>query len=100
MLLLCLVRTFKKIIHYHYLMKERLFIYLLCFFRATPMTYVSSQTRGRIRAAAASKSHSTPDPKCICNLYRSSRQHQILNPLSEDRDGTGILRDTSWVFYC
>ena len=32
------------------------------------------------------------DPSHICNLYHSSRQHQILNPLSEARDKTR----TSW----
>ena len=30
----------------------------------------------------------------ICNLYHSSRQHWILNPLSEARDQTHILTDT------
>ena len=31
----------------------------------------------------------------VCNLHHSSRQHRILNPLSEARDGTRILMDTS-----
>ena len=29
-----------------------------------------------------------PDASCICDLYRSLQQCQILNPLSEARDGT------------
>ena len=40
------------------------------------------------------------DPSCVCNLYCSSRQHQILNPLSEGRDQTSILMDNIWVCYC
>ena len=28
----------------------------------------------------------TQDPSCVCNLYHSSGQRQILNPLSEARD--------------
>ena len=29
----------------------------------------------------------------MCNLHRSPQQHQILNPLSEARDGICILMD-------
>ena len=39
----------------------------------------------------------TPDPRCVCDLHHSSWQCQILNPLSETRDQTGIRMDTSWV---
>ena len=38
----------------------------------------------------------TQDPSRICDLHHSSRQHQILNPLSEARDGTRVLMDASW----
>ena len=33
----------------------------------------------------------------VCNLHCSSQQCRILNPLSEPRDLTPILMDTSWV---
>ena len=33
----------------------------------------------------------------VCDLYHSSQQHQILNPLSKARDQICILMDTSWV---
>ena len=42
----------------------------------------------------------TPDPSHICDLHHSSRQRQILNPLSKARDRTHILMGTSWVHYC
>ena len=35
-----------------------------------------------------------PDLSCICHLYCSLQQYQILNPLSEARDQTCILMDT------
>ena len=37
------------------------------------------------------------DLRCICGLYYSSWQHQILNPLIEAEDGTHILMDPSQV---
>ena len=64
------------------------------------MTYVGSpQATGQIGATAAGlpHSHSKGDPSCICNLHCSSRQHQISNPLSEARDQTHVLMDTSQV---
>ena len=36
-----------------------------------------------------------PDPSRVCDLYHSSRQHWILNPLSEARDRIHVLMDTS-----
>ena len=41
----------------------------------------------------------TVDPRCVCDLHHSSQQHQIVNPVSEVRDWTCILMDTSWVCY-
>ena len=37
------------------------------------------------------------DLSCICNLHCSLWQRWILNPLSEARDQTCILMDTSWA---
>ena len=36
---------------------------------------------------------SMPDPSHVCDLNHSSRQRQILNPLSEAKDRTCILID-------
>ena len=41
----------------------------------------------------------TWDPSLICNLHHGSQQWQILNLLSEARDITHVLMDTSWVHY-
>ena len=40
-----------------------------------------------------------PDPTCVCDLHPSSWQCRILTPLSEARNGTRILMDTSQVRY-
>ena len=41
----------------------------------------------------------TPDPGPVCDLHHSSLKCQILNPLSEARDRTHVLMDTSWRCY-
>ena len=64
------------------------------FFRATHVAYGSSQS------GSLHHSHSKARSKPLCDLYHSSRQHQIFNPLSEARDQTHILTDTSQVHYC
>ena len=69
-------------------------------FRATPAACRSSQARGQIRSCSCQR---IPQPQqrriwaTSTNLGHSSRQCQILNPLSEARDGTQILMDTSLV---
>ena len=41
------------------------------------------------------------DPSHVFDLYHSSQQCRILNPLSEVRDRTQTLMDTSWIsFHC
>ena len=40
------------------------------------------------------------DPSCVCNLHHSSQQCWIPGPLSEARDRTYILMDTSWISFC
>ena len=42
----------------------------------------------------------TPDPSRVCELHHSSQQRQILNPLSEARDGTCNLMVPSWIHFC
>ena len=42
----------------------------------------------------------TGNPRCICDLHPSLRQHPILNPLSKARDQSWVLMDTSRVCYC
>ena len=41
-----------------------------------------------------------PDPSCIRDLHHSSRQHQILNPLSEFRDRICNLKVPSQIHFC
>ena len=74
---------------------------ILIFLRAASMAYGNLQARDRIRAAAAilPTATATRNPSCICDLHHSSQQCQILNWVSEAKDGTRILMDSSWVWY-
>ena len=40
------------------------------------------------------------DSSCVCDLYHSSWQCQIPDPLSEAKDGTCILMGTSQICFC
>ena len=42
----------------------------------------------------------TGDPSCACYLYHSSLQRWILNALSEAKDRTCGLMDTSQICFC
>ena len=78
-----------------------LFFFLLC--RAAPVAYGSSQAR-RIKLErqllANPTAIATPYPNCVCDLHHSSCQCQIHHPLSEARDQTCILMDTSQIRFC
>ena len=50
-----------------------------------------------LQLLAYTKATAMPDPSCICDLYHSSRHCQILNPLSEAKDGALVLMDPSQV---
>ena len=64
-----------------------------------PLAYGSSQTRGKNGTAAEpyATAMAMLDPSYICHLLHSLWQHWMLNPLSEARDQTHNLMDTSWV---
>ena len=40
------------------------------------------------------------DLSCVCDLYHSSWQHRIINPLSEARDWTHNIMVPSWIHFC
>ena len=49
-----------------------------------------------LQLQACTTATATPDLSRICNLHHSSQQCWILNPPSEARDRTCVLKDTSW----
>ena len=63
------------------------------------MAYGNSQARGGIVAAAASLHHSHSNARSDLHLRPQLMAMLILNLLSETRDRTCILMDTSRVHY-
>ena len=53
--------------------------------------------KSELQLQAYTTTTATRDLSCICDLHCSLWQFQILNPLSEARDQTLILMDTSQV---
>ena len=76
-----------------------LFIYLCCFL-GLQMLHMEVPRLG-VESELYLLAHTTvtamQDPSHVCNLHYSSWQRLILNPLSETRDRTCILMDTSQV---
>ena len=60
------------------------FLGLLLWHMEVPRLRVQSE----LQLLAYTTATATSDPSRVCDLHRSSRQHQILNPLREARDQT------------
>ena len=81
---------------FHNWLKYFFSFFFLNLFRAAPVAYGSSQARGPIRAAVASLHHSHSNARSKPHLWPTL---QLMAMLSEARDWTCILMDTSWVRY-
>ena len=55
--------------------------------------------KSELQLPAYTTATATRDPSRVCDLHHSTWQGQILNTLSEARDQTHNLMDTSWVCY-
>ena len=79
-----------------------LFILFYLLFRATLIAYGSSWLGVdlELQLPAYTTVTATWDLGHISDLHRSSQQGQILNPLSEAKDQTCVLMDTSQVHFC
>ena len=82
--------------HFWYFRQRFCWTFFLLSFRAAPAACRSSPARGQ----PAPQPQQCPDPSRVCDEPCSSRQRQILNPLSKARDWTRVLMVTSRVCYC
>ena len=56
--------------------------------------------QSELQLLAYARATAMQDLSHVCNLHHSSRQHQILNLLSEAKDPTCVLMDTSRIRFC
>ena len=74
--------------------------FCFCFSWATPAPCGSSQARGQMGATASGLCHSHGNARwelCLWPMLQLAAVPDHLHTLSEARDGTHILMDTSWV---
>ena len=75
------------------------FFFLFLFFFLGPhlqhMEVSWSEVKSELQLPVYATSTATQDPSCICNLCHSLQQCWILNPLSNPRDGTYMLTETT-----
>ena len=77
----------------------RNFKFFFCFLRLHPWHFEVSRlgVKLELRLPAYATATARPDLSHVCHLYHSLWQRQILYPLSEARDQTCILTDTSQI---
>ena len=79
------------------------FLFFFFFFLELHLGHIEVPRLGvkpELQLLAYTTATATRDPSCICNLHHSSWQFWVLNPLSEARDRTRTLVDTSQVHFC
>ena len=79
-----------------------LFFFFLAFLGLHPwdMEVPRLGVKLKLRLLAYATAIATADLSCICDPHHSSRQRQILNPLSKARDGTCNLTVPSQILFC
>ena len=70
-------------------------------FRAEFVAYLGSRARDPIQSCShwPTRGTGTPDLSLICDLHHCSWQQHILKPLSEVRDQTWVLMNTTHICY-
>ena len=81
-----------------------LFYFILFFcFLGPPLKHMEIPRLGvewELQLPAHTTATAMPDPSCVCNLQHSSWQRWIFNLLSQARDQTSVLMDTSQICFC
>ena len=86
--------------HHNYLWIVCLFVFSFLGLHPWHMEVPRLGVKSEPQLPAYTTATATPDLTHICNIYHSSRQPWIFNPLSEARDGTRNFMVPSWICFC
>ena len=92
-----------RLLRHVFLQDFSLFFFFFCILGLHPqhMEVPSLGVELKLQVLAHATATVTQDPSRVCDLYQSSQQGWIPNPLNKARDRTRNLMDTSWIrFYC
>ena len=93
--------NFKMVVVYNFNLFAGMRFLLVCFVFLGPYPQHMEVPRLRVKLElqlpAYTRATTTRDPNHICDLHHSSHQCQIVNPLSEARDWTHVLMDSSQI---
>ena len=70
-----------------------------CFLEPHPQPMEVPRLRSELQLPACATATAIWDPSRVCDLYHSSKQHWIPDPLSKARDPTRILMDASQIHF-
>ena len=83
-------------------LKTLFYIFCVCLFLGLHAWHMEIPRLGielELQPPAYTTATATRDPSRVCDLHHSSRQRRILNPLTEARDRTCVLMDTSQIHF-
>ena len=80
----------------------KLYLFIYCFLgpHSRHMEVPRLGVESELQLPASTTATTMADLSHICNPYKSSQQHWIPDPLSEARDRTHILMNTSRIHFC
>ena len=85
----------------HCFTSSLLLLFVCLFFRATPaaMEVPGLEVESELQLPACATAIAVWDPSLVWDLHHRSPQRQVPNLLSEARDWTHNLMDTSWIHF-
>ena len=93
------LQDYQKYFHLLSMFVSEFFVCLFLVLHLWHMEFPRIGVKSELQLPAYTTATATPYLSCVCKLHHSSRQHRILNPLSEARDQTCNLVVPRWIHF-